>query len=123
MRVLAQRATGNQEHDTHLIEDVQYQLTRRRGNGGAEAIEMQGAEGALIGSTYSTCDPGQRAWELRAERIDIDTEEGMGVARNATLRIGKVPVLLVPWFMFPVDDRRRTGLLYPSFSHVGTQWL
>jgi LPS-assembly protein len=119
MRVIAQRATGNQDKDTHRIEDLKYQLTKRRGNGGAEAIEMQGAEGALIGSTYSTCDPGQRAWELRARRIDINTEEGMGVARNATLRIGKVPILHVPWFMFPIDDRRRTGLLYPSISISG----
>ncbi|MFC5577338.1 LPS assembly protein LptD [Lysobacter niabensis] len=119
MRVVAQRATGNQEKDTHRIEDLQYQLTKRRGNGGAQAIEMHGAEGALIGSTYSTCDPGQRVWELRARRIDINTEEGLGVARNATLRIGKVPILHVPWFMFPVDDRRRTGLLYPSISFSG----
>lgn len=119
MRVAAERATGNQDKDTHRIEDLQYQLTKRRGNGGAEAIEMQGAEGALIGSTYSTCDPGQRVWELSARRIDINTDEGMGVARNATLRIGKVPVLHVPWFMFPIDDRRRTGLLYPSISLSG----
>lgn len=119
MRVVAERATGNQEKDTHRIEDLKYQLTKRRGNGGAEAIEMHGADGALIGSTYSTCDPGQRVWELRAKRIDINTDEGMGVARNATLRIGKVPVLHVPWFMFPIDDRRRTGLLYPSISVSG----
>jgi LPS-assembly protein len=98
---------------------VQYQLTRRRGNGGAEAIEMRGADGSLIGSTYSTCEPAQRVWELRARRIDINTEEGMGVAHNATLRIGKVPVLHVPWLMFPVDERRRTGLLYPSIAFSG----
>ncbi|HEV8695359.1 MAG TPA: LPS assembly protein LptD [Lysobacter sp.] len=119
MRVLAQRASGNQDQDKHRIEDLQYQLTRRRGNGGAKAIEMQGAEGSLIGSTYSTCDPSQRVWELRAGRIDINTEEGMGVAHNATLRIGKVPVLHVPWFMFPIDERRRTGLLFPSISLSG----
>jgi LPS-assembly protein len=119
MRVVAEKASGNQDADTHRIEDVQYQLKRRRGNGGAEAIEMQGAEGTLYGSTYSTCDPGQRVWELRAGRIDIDTEKGMGVAHHATLRIGKVPVLHVPWFMFPIDDRRRTGLLYPSISLSG----
>ncbi len=47
MRVVAERATGNQERDTHRIEDLQYQLTRRRGNGGAEAIEMQGTKGSL----------------------------------------------------------------------------
>ncbi|GAB3378132.1 LPS-assembly protein LptD [Lysobacter fragariae] len=119
MRVVAHRASGNQDKDTHRIEDLQYQLTRRRGNGGAKAIDMHGAEGSLTGSTYSTCDPDHRAWELRARRIDIDTEKGMGVAHNATLRIGKVPVLHVPWFMFPIDDRRRTGLLYPAISMSG----
>ena len=43
----------------------------------------------------------------------------MGVARNAVLRVGKVPVLYVPWFPFPVDDRRRTGLLYPAIGSSG----
>lgn len=116
MRIVAERAEGNQEADTHTIHDLRYQLTQRRGNGGAERIEMHGVKGALVGSTYSTCPPSERAWELRARRIDVNTEEGMAVARGATLRIGKVPVLHVPWFMFPVDDRRRTGLLYPSIS-------
>ena len=119
LRIVAERAEGNQESDTHTISDLRYQLIERRGNGGADRIELQGQQGALIGSTYSTCEPSQRVWELRARRIDIDTEKGMGVARNATLRIGKVPVLYVPWFMFPIDDRRRTGLLYPSISMSG----
>ncbi|WP_425492480.1 LPS assembly protein LptD [Lysobacter changpingensis] len=119
MRILAERAEGDQNADRHRIEDVQYQLTQRRGNGGAERIELDGARGRLVGSTYSTCAPNQRAWELRANRIDIDTVEGMGVARNATVRIGNVPVLYVPWFMFPVDERRRTGLLYPQLSMSG----
>ncbi|WP_119717399.1 LPS assembly protein LptD [Cognatilysobacter tabacisoli] len=119
MRIVAERAEGNQQDDSHTITDLRYQLTERRGNGGAERIELKGEQGALVGSTYSTCAPSERAWELRANRIDIDTEKGMGVARNATLRIGKVPVLYVPWFMFPIDDRRRTGLLYPAVSLSG----
>ncbi|MFP7724881.1 LPS assembly protein LptD [Lysobacter sp. D1-1-M9] len=116
MRIVAERAQGNQTADRHRIENLQYQLVERRGNGGAERIQLEGAQGALIGSTYSTCDPDQRAWQLRARRIDIDTEEGMGVAHGAVVQIGRVPVLYVPWLMFPIDDRRRTGLLYPSIS-------
>lgn len=119
MRMVAEHAEGDQNADRHRIDDVEYQLTSRRGNGGAEQIDLNGAKGALHGSTYSTCAPNQRAWELRAHRIDLDTDEGMGVARNATLRIGKVPVLYVPWFMFPIDDRRRTGLLYPNIGMSG----
>ncbi|MDQ3617735.1 MAG: LPS assembly protein LptD [Pseudomonadota bacterium] len=119
MRIVAQRATGDQNADTHRIEDIEYQLVDRRGSGGAERIELEGPKGSLIGSTYSTCDPSQRGWQLRAQRIDINTDEGMGIARNATVRIGRVPVLYVPWLMFPIDDRRRTGLLYPSVALSG----
>ncbi|HVR81076.1 MAG TPA: LPS assembly protein LptD [Luteimonas sp.] len=119
MRMVAGRAEGDQNADTHNIQDVRYQLMSRRGNGGAEHIEMHGAQGTLYGSTYSTCPPDDRRWELRAQRIDIDTAAGKGVAHNATLRVGRVPILYVPWFPFPLDDRRRTGLLYPSIGSSG----
>ena len=119
MRVIAARAHGNQDTDTHKIEEVQYQLVSRRGNGGADSIDLSGAKGQLHGSTYSTCDPEQRVWELRSKRIDVDSDEGWGVAHGATVRIGKVPVLYVPWIKFPIDDRRHTGLLYPAISNSG----
>ena len=119
MRLIAARAKGDQAKDTHELEDIQYQLIRRRGNGGAKRITMQGDDGSLYGSTYSTCPPDARRWELRAQRIDVNTTEGMGTAHNATLRIGRVPVLYLPWFRFPIDDRRRTGLLYPAISSSG----
>ena len=125
MRLVAESAEGDQEADSHRLSDVRYQLVSRRGNGRADAIALQGTTGMLIGSTYSTCDPSDRQWELRAAKIEVDTESGMGTARNATLHIGQVPVLYVPWFMFPVDDRRRTGLLYPSIgtsSRNGFDW-
>lgn len=119
MRVVAKRAHGDQDKDIHRIEDLRYQLVSRRGNGGADSIVLQGPNGQLNGATYTTCAPSQRSWELHAQRIDVDTDEGFGVARNATVRIGKVPVLYMPWIKFPVDDRRHTGLLYPSISNSG----
>src|SRR5690606_24011420 len=116
MRLVAESATGDQEQDSHRLDEVRYQLVSCRGNGRADSITMHGSIGTLDGSTYSSCDPSDRQWELRAGQIEVDTETGMGTARNATLHIGDVPVLYVPWFMFPVDDRRRTGLLYPSIA-------
>ena len=117
MRLVAERAEGDQAADEHQIENLRYQLVSRRGNGGAERINLHGTQGSLHSSTYSTCPPNDRRWELRAHRIDVDTDEGFAVAHNAVLRIGKVPVLYVPWFMFPIDDRRRTGLLFPSVGN------
>ncbi|MEJ7746677.1 MAG: LPS-assembly protein LptD [Luteimonas sp.] len=117
MRIVAERAEGNQGADTHKIDTLQYQLMSRRGNGGADRIDMKGQQGTLYGATYSTCDPGSRQWELRARSIEVDSEKGFAVARGAVVRVGKVPVLYVPWFMFPIDERRRTGLLFPSIGN------
>lgn len=119
IRMVAERAEGNQEADTHKISDIQYQLVSRRGNGGAESIDLQGSVGQMHHSTYTTCDPSQPIWKLVAPQIEVDNEEGFGTARNAVLRIGKVPVLYAPWFKFPIDDRRMTGLLYPKLSMSG----
>lgn len=119
IRIVADRADGDQETDTHTISNIRYQLVDRRGNGGADSIELTGAIGLMRHSTYSSCDPAERMWELRAQQIEVDSDEGFGVARNAVLRMGKVPVLYVPWLKFPVDDRRQTGLLYPSVSMSG----
>lgn len=119
IRVVAERAEGNQETDAHKISNIQYQLVSKRGNGGADSIDLQGSVGQMHHSTYTTCDPSQPLWKLIAPQIDVDNEEGFGTARNAVLRIGKVPVLYVPWFKFPIDDRRMTGLLYPKLSLSG----
>src|SRR5690606_23893386 len=40
MRVVAECLEGDQYNDSHRIDNVCYQLTERRGNGGAERIEM-----------------------------------------------------------------------------------
>ena len=119
IRMVAKRAEGNQEADTHKISDIQYQLVSRRGNGGAESIDLQGAVGQMHRSTYTTCDPSQPVWKLSAPQIEVDNDEGFGTARNAVLRIGKVPVLWAPYFKFPIDDRRQTGLLYPQLGLSG----
>ena len=119
IRLIADTARGDQGSDTHQIDNVRYQLVDRRGNGGADRIDMKGPEGSLLHSTYSTCDPEDRRWELRSRRIDINTDDGWGVARGATIRLGKVPVLYVPYLKFPIDDQRHTGLLYPAIGLSG----
>lgn len=119
IRMVAKRAEGNQESDTHKITDIQYQLVSRRGNGDAESVDLQGAVGQMHRSTYTTCDPSQPVWKLSAPQIEVDNDEGFGTARNAVLRIGRVPVLWAPYFKFPIDDRRKTGLLFPQLGMSG----
>jgi len=126
LRILADRLQGNQSTNAHTIDNVRYQLIERRGNGASARAEMSGHLGHLYHSTYSTCPPSERRWELRARQIDVNTHTGMGVARGAKFHIGQVPVLYVPWLAFPIDERRVSGLLYPRISRSsrnGLDWM
>ena len=65
---------------------------------------------------YSTCPPTNRKWQFDAKSIDLDTDTGRGEAYNTTFRIADVPVFYLPYFNFPIDNRRSSGLLLPSAS-------
>ena len=67
--------------------------------------------------TYSTCRPGEDDWLLSAETLELDRVEGRGLAHHATLRFMGVPMFYTPVFSFPIDDRRRSGLLVPTIGN------
>lgn len=62
------------------------------------------------------CAPGDNDWILETQQLELNTAEGVGVARGAILRAKGVPILYLPWMSFPLDDRRRSGLLFPTFG-------
>lgn len=65
---------------------------------------------------FSTCPPTDRKWQLEAKSIDLDTDSGRGKAYDTTFRIADVPVFYLPYFNFPIDNRRSSGFLLPSAS-------
>ncbi len=115
----ASRLQGNNNASRGVADDVRYQMLQSRGNGEAKQAHMLDAERTRYSmATYSTCDVGHHVWEFRAKSIRIDTASGVGVARDATMRIGKVPFLYLPYFSFPTDDRRKSGFLYPTIGNT-----
>lgn len=70
----------------------------------------------LKNATYSTCPPGDKSWFIKADDIVLDTEEGVGTAKDIVLRFKGVPLLAVPWFSFAIGPNRKTGFLAPSIA-------
>jgi LPS-assembly protein len=66
--------------------------------------------------TYTSCRPGNQDWLLHASTLKIDKETGRGAARHAWLEFKGVPFLYTPYLSFPIDNRRMSGFLSPSFS-------
>ncbi|MGL6290422.1 MAG: LPS assembly protein LptD [Silanimonas sp.] len=117
VRVAAKSADGDNAAERIRLRDVEYQLIDgTMGNGTADAVIREGQRSTLADALFSTCPPGQRQWAFEAETIEIDDVEKRGVAQNATLRLGNVPVLWLPWISFPTTDERRTGLLAPKIG-------
>lgn len=70
-------------------------------------------------ASFSTCAPSNNpAWHIEAKNIELDQDTGRGITRDAKLYIKDVPILAVPYFNFPIDDRRTTGFLTPSFGYT-----
>ena len=58
----------------------------------------------------------EATWKIQAKQITLNQETGRGETRGTKLYVKDVPVLAVPYFNFPIDDRRTTGILTPSFG-------
>lgn len=117
MLVSADRMTGTTTPNEGEAENVRYQLLQSRGNGVAEhATVLDPQHGRFRMATYSTCDVGSHMWDFRAKTLNLNKETGVGVARDATMRFKNVPFMYLPYFTFPLDDRRKSGFLYPTFG-------
>ena len=66
--------------------------------------------------TYTSCPPGDQDWLLHATDVKINKETGTGTARNAWVDFKGVPFFYTPYMSFPVDKRRQSGFLSPSFG-------
>ncbi|XKG39455.1 LPS assembly protein LptD [Marinobacter sp.] len=70
--------------------------------------------------SLTTCAPGSNDWALVASEIHLDRAEGVGRVKNLRLEVKDVPVFYWPWASFPIDDRRKSGFLYPAFGTSNT---
>jgi hypothetical protein len=68
---------------------------------------------------YTTCPPGSNDWELQADDIDIDSDAGVGTARDIKLRFQGIPILWAPFISFPVSEARKSGILTPEIGSSG----
>lgn len=72
----------------------------------------------------TSCDPNHPAWEIRARQINLDYQDSQGTARGATFYAESYPVFSLPFWQFPLGERR-SGFLIPDLgynSNVGA-WV
>lgn len=117
LMVTSRSAQFNLADESGTFFGTDFALTQQNTRGGADVLALDsGGRIQMDGGRYTSCPPQAEAWRLDAREIKLDADEGLGTARGAVIRIADVPILYLPYFQFPIDDRRRTGLLFPTFG-------
>ena len=101
--------------------DAFFQLMDRKGRGFAKDATVH-PDGIVVLDQvhYTSCPVGHEDWSLNAANINLDTKLQEGVAHHVTMRFKDVPIFYTPYISFPLGDERKSGVLFPSFGHSGS---
>ena len=107
-----------------VLEQALYQLNSVQGHGRAEKIFLGQQTGInLRESSFTSCPVNDEVWRIQASNIEISRNQSRGVVRHARFYIKDVPVLYLPYFSFPINDQRQSGILYPDIARNSSTGL
>lgn len=115
--VVGDRAEIQLDNGEAKVENAEYVL--HKGHVRGSALYAKREDSAIIrlkDGTYTRCEPGSNAWNLKGNNIKLNPATGFGTATNVTLRVKDIPVFYTPYIYFPIDDRRQSGFLAPSIG-------
>ena len=109
--------TFKPDAQTGAMPGTQFNYVPRNAHGSARLAEfLPGEIARLTGAEISTCPVDDRSWWVKANDLVIDPLDEVARARGASLYFEGVPVFATPYFQIPLGERRRSGLLTPSFG-------
>ena len=73
----------------------------------------------LIDAEYTSCPIPRDDWFLRVNQLTVDSARNVGDATHATVYFLGVPILYAPFLSFPLDNKRKSGFLAPTFGTSG----
>ncbi len=116
-----ERAEINMASQDMQVDEVRFINPQSGMRGSARGLQREQNRRLSIHEGYFTTCEGERPdWSIAAEEIVLDNESGFGTAKHARFEILDTPVIYVPWFTFPIDERRKSGFLYPSIGSANT---
>ena len=104
------------------FKEPSYRFLSNGGNGTASRIDFIGYKRFVArNASFTTCERNdeaswQPAWVLTGTSFKFDLDEEVGEATGAVLRFKGVPILAGPTVSFPLSEKRKSGLLPPTFN-------
>lgn len=112
------QAEMNLDTNDIQIQNGKYHLMGRLGRGSADnATFTNNRYITLNNGSFTSCPVDNSSWNIEGSKIVYDNQDQLLEVWDAKFRVGKVPVLYLPYLQLPTGDKRRSGLLLPNFSY------
>ena len=103
--------------ETGFTKQPTFVLGLYKGRGKAEELQFTGPEQYRIQrGTYSTCVGDAPAWRLEVAQLDLDENTSVGVAGDARIYLGNLPVARAAAVQLPLRNERKSGFLWQRLT-------
>lgn len=116
VRVAGENASFNLNSLRGQMDKTNYQFMDRQGRGIANSIAVDKDYRILRNSTFTTCLPDDQSWKIKASEMKQHIKDEYAEMWNARVLVQDIPIFYFPYIQIPIGDRRRTGLLAPTFG-------
>ncbi|PLX96799.1 MAG: hypothetical protein C0621_01305 [Desulfuromonas sp.] len=110
LRLNLQDTTGRFHHGRVYLKERNFHLA-------GEVIERLGDDRYRVqDGVFTTCEGETPAWKFAASEVEM-TVGGYAKARNVVFYLRDLPLLYLPYFIYPVKSERQSGLLTPRIGY------
>ena len=119
------RLTYHLDNDTGEMDSPVFEFAKTRERRVASrgqatrALLEEDRKSRLFRAEYTSCPAPRDDWFLRVRELEIDRSRKVAVAHDAAVFFLVVPILYSPWLSFPLDNKRKSGFLAPTFGTSG----
>lgn len=138
--ILARSGVFNLQNNRFKLKDVMYRVSsnpqasgstqhykgktvkahsERHFRGHAKSIKrVSGKHFVLKNATLTTCPPTSSIcpWQVQSSTVKLNTAQGVGHAYNSLFWFHGAPIFYTPYLSFPLNNKRKSGFLYPSYG-------
>lgn len=107
------------DHDNHYgkLDCSVFRWYPRHARANSQSVEVyEQSKIVLNDSSFTTCAPWENTWQIQAEKITLYPQTGRARAKHMVLTAKDFPIFYWPYLDYPIDDRRHSGFLFPSYG-------
>ncbi|BBB24225.1 LPS-assembly protein [Isorropodon fossajaponicum endosymbiont JTNG4] len=104
---------GEVTHTT--LNQVKFHYPNSRINGRAQVVTNDGTKQVFSSGSYSLCPLGNSDWQMKADKITLNSSTNKGVAENVIIEFLGMPIFYSPHHEWALEGRG-SGFLAPAFG-------